>query len=125
MLHPWNTVRYGAYIIREILVGTGHTARFALAGRSSGALAIVEYQLRCATDLEITWFASSITITPGTLVVGMAPGASGSPATLFVHSMFDNDRDSVVDGLREMEDGLLRMTRGKSADLEPRTGGAA
>ncbi|RZU62963.1 Na+/H+ antiporter subunit E [Zhihengliuella halotolerans] len=125
MLHPWNTVRYGAFLVREILAGTGRTARYALSGRARGKLAIVEYEMRCATDLEITWFASSITITPGTLVVGMAPGTSAAPATLFVHSMFDNDRTSVVEGLRDMENRLLRMTRGSAENAAPGTGGAA
>ena len=56
--------------------------------------------------------ASSITITPGTLTVGIAPAGEHTPPTLYVHSMYTPDRAATIAGLRDMEQRLLRMTRG-------------
>ena len=56
--------------------------------------------------------ASSITITPGTVTLGIAPAVGDRPQTLFVHALYGQDRDELVDGLRDMEHRLLKMTRG-------------
>ncbi len=117
----WNMVRYLVWLIGQVISGSLQVARRALTPGTFAEPSIVGFPLRCATDLEVTWMASSITITPGTLVVGTAHGTDTEPATVFVHSVFDSDRDSVRDGLREMEDRLLRMTRGSG--WEGRSGG--
>ena len=48
-----------------------------------------------------------------TLVLGTASGNSEEGATLYVHAMFADSRDDVVASLRDMEDRLLRASRGK------------
>jgi multicomponent Na+:H+ antiporter subunit E len=108
----WNMLRYVVWLVGQVVSGSLTVARRALSPGRFAAPSVVAYPLRCSTDLEVTWMASSITITPGTLVVGTAHGTRTAPATVFVHSVFDQDRDSVHAGLREMEDRLLRMTRG-------------
>ncbi|NLI18145.1 MAG: Na+/H+ antiporter subunit E [Actinomycetales bacterium] len=112
MIHPWYAVRYVAFITRELWVGA---FRVAVEAFTPGIAtpAIVEYPLRCRTDLEVTFMTSSITITPGTLVLGIAAGTDDVPPTIFVHSMFGKGRAEVVAGLRDMEDRLLLMTRGR------------
>ncbi|GAA1671179.1 hypothetical protein GCM10010977_16200 [Citricoccus zhacaiensis] len=119
----WNMVRYLVWLIGQVISGSLQVARRALTPGTFAEPSIVGFPLRCATDLEVTWMASSITITPGTLVVGTAHGTDTEPATVFVHSVFDSDRDSVRDGLQEMEDRLLRMTRGSG--WEGRSGGGS
>ncbi|HJA61936.1 MAG TPA: Na+/H+ antiporter subunit E [Candidatus Brevibacterium intestinavium] len=74
---------------------------------------IVELPLRCATDLEVTLFASSITITPGTLVAAIAAGTSTQPPVLFVHALFEDSEEDALAGLTDMESRLLAMTRGR------------
>ena len=74
---------------------------------------IVQLPLRCVTDFEITSMAQSITITPGTLVVATASGTSKTPPTLFVHSLFADSEQEVLDGLYDMEDRLLKALRGE------------
>ncbi|MEW1979724.1 Na+/H+ antiporter subunit E [Citricoccus sp. NPDC079358] len=122
---PWNMVRYLIWLIGQVISGSLQVARRALTPGTFADPSIVGFPLRCATDLEVTWMASSITITPGTLVVGTAHGTDTEPATVFVHSVFDADRDSVHEGLREMEDRLLRMTRGSGWDDKPGAGSDA
>lgn len=104
------------YLGWHILTGSLTVARSAWLSKSGLAKpAIVEFPMRCRSDLEILLMASSITITPGTLVLGVAAATpEGAPATLFVHSLYDNDRESIMAGLLEMEDCLLRGLRGKA-----------
>lgn len=74
---------------------------------------IVKYSLRGTTDLEVTLLASSITMTPGTLVLGIAPAIEGQPRALFVQALYGEDEAKVMTGLGDMERRLLRMTRGR------------
>lgn len=76
---------------------------------------IVKLPLRAESDLETTLLASSITITPGTLVVGIAPADETSPRALFVQALYGDDEAEVLDDLADMERRLLRMTRGRQA----------
>lgn len=113
-------VRYLVWLTGQIVSGSLTMAGRALRPGEFGEPAVVALPLRCRTDLEVTWMASSITITPGTLVMGSAHGTDTEPVTLFVHSVFDQDRASVLEGLRQMEDRLLSMMRS-----EPWPGGDA
>lgn len=75
---------------------------------------IVKLPLRTETDLEMTLLASSITITPGTLVLGVAPATADAPRALFVQALYGDDEAEVLDDLADMESRLLRMTRGRA-----------
>lgn len=113
MINPLHALSYAAYITREVIAGTLTVALDAFTPGKGATPMIVELPLVCSTDLEITLMASSITITPGTLTLGIAPAYDATPATLFVHSMYTPRREDTVAGLRDMEQRLLRMTRGK------------
>lgn len=116
-IHPWYTLTYLLFLLKEIVLGSFAVARYVLSRRDWLAPSIVEFPLRCKTDLEVTWMASSITITPGTLVLATAAGTETEPATLFIHSMFGQDREEILADLRDMEVRLLTMTRGKNNGL--------
>lgn len=106
-------VSYLGFIVVEVIKGSLHLARFSITPGRASQPAIVEYPLRCRSDIEVAIFTSSITITPGTLVVALAGSGNGDPATIYVHSLFGGGRTAVIDGLRDMEDRLLRATRGR------------
>ena len=74
---------------------------------------IVKLPLRTESDLEMTLLASSITITPGTLVLGIAPATDAAPRALYVQALYGSDEAEVLDDLADMERRLLRMTRGR------------
>lgn len=117
----WYSISYLIWICVEIVKGAVDVARGVYSPETRSSPAIVEYPLRGRTDGEILAMASSITITPGTLVVGTAHGTGDEPASLFVHALFASSREEVVEGLIEMEDRLLRATRGRGgADAEPK-----
>ena len=112
-------IRYLLWLSGQIISGSLTMARNAVRPGEFAQPAVVEFPLRCVTDLEVTWMASSITITPGTLVLGTAHGTDTEPVTVFVHCVFDQDRAEIEEGLRAMEDRLLSMLRS-----EPWPGGA-
>lgn len=105
---------YCGFILAEVIKGSLALAVDAFSPRSLSTPSIVEYPLQCRSDLEVAVFTSSITITPGTLVLGLAGADGDSPATIFVHSLFGGEREPVVAGLRTLEERLLRVTRGRA-----------
>lgn len=114
MMRLIHGVSYALYILQAILVGSWTVvSRLVLIDRDYAHPMIVELPLRCITDLEVALFASSITITPGTLVTAIAAGTPSTPPVLFVHALFDDDEESALAGLRDMETRLLTMTRGR------------
>ncbi|GAA3604974.1 hypothetical protein GCM10022199_06040 [Marihabitans asiaticum] len=111
-------VRYALYVLLELLKGAFVLGRDIVTPGLAVSPAVVELPLRCHSDLEISVLASSITITPGTLVCGTAAAEGDSPTTLFVHCLYARDVDAVVADLREMEARLLLATRGATAKGE-------
>ncbi|WP_245851209.1 Na+/H+ antiporter subunit E [Brachybacterium vulturis] len=121
MMRLWYSISYVLWMLVEIVKGSLDVARGVYSRRTLSSPAIVEYPLRGTTDVEIVAMASSITITPGTLVVGTAHGTQEEGPSLFVHALFAESREQVVADLTEMEDRLLHATRGpKGADAARR-----
>lgn len=111
-----HAISYALYVLLELLKGSFVLGRDIVTPGLAVSPAIVELPLRCRSDLEISVLASSITITPGTLVCGTASARGDNPPTLFVHCLYARDVDSVVADLRDMEARLLRATRGRAAE---------
>lgn len=114
MINPLRMAGYAGWLATEIVRGALEIAWDVLTPRSGMDPAIVELPLRCRTDLEISLMASSITITPGTVTLGVAAADGSTPPTLFVHAIYAEDAAAVVSDLRQMEDRLLTMTRGRA-----------
>lgn len=113
MMNPLRMIPYGAWLAVEVLRGAVQIGIDVITPGLRVSPAIVALPLHCETDMEISVMASSITITPGTITVGIAPRTGDSPPTLYVHALYGEDRDSVVADLRDMERRLLTMTRGR------------
>jgi multicomponent Na+:H+ antiporter subunit E len=112
MINPLRIGAYAAWLAAEVVRGALVLARDVVTPGAAMSPAIVELPLRCHTDLEISLMASSVTITPGTVTIGVAAADGGTPPTLFVHAIYGKDADQVVGSLRDMEDRVLTMTRG-------------
>lgn len=113
MINPLRVVAYAAWLTVQIVKGALDVARDAVLPGVDMQPAILELPLRCTTDLEVSIMASSITITPGTITVGIASAARGAPPTLYVHAIYASDPDAVRADLHLMEDHVLTMTRGR------------
>ncbi len=114
--HPLSGLRYSGFIAWEVVTGTVAVAIDAFTPGKNATPMIVEYPLRCSTDAEITIMASSITITPGTITIGIAPALQHTPASLFVHSMYSSSREELLEELHVMETKLLTATRGPDGE---------
>ncbi|GAA4506413.1 Na+/H+ antiporter subunit E [Brevibacterium yomogidense] len=115
MVNPLRLIGYFLWIGKEIVSGTIDTIGGLVNARGYSRPMIVQLPLRCTTDLEITMFASSITITPGTLVVAVAASdGAAEPPSLFVHALFADSEEDAMDGLYDMETRLLTAMRGRA-----------
>lgn len=103
---------YLVTMVSEISRGSWRVTRSAWFGMPA-APAIFEIPLRCRSDIEIALFTASIVIPPGTIVVGIAAGRGDDNATIFVHSIYDNDRARVTSELMELEGRVLDLVRGR------------
>jgi len=112
MIDPLRLIGYFLWVFKEVVVGSMTMTQALVTRRGYSQPMIVQVPLRCTTDLEITMFASSITITPGTLVVAIAAGdGADDPPTLFVHALFADSEADALDGLYDMETRLLTAMR--------------
>ncbi len=69
---------------------------------------IVKFPLDAETDLEITFLANLITLTPGTLSLDV----SDDKKVLYVHSMYIKDREHFIAGIKNgFEKRLLEILR--------------
>lgn len=109
ILELWS---YIAMMSKGIAQGSWQVVRTAWFGKDAEP-GIFEMPLQCRSDIEISLFGASIAITPGTIVMGVAGGRGDDSATIFVHSLYDNDRQSVMLDLSEMENVILDLTRGR------------
>lgn len=113
MTRIWYVPAFVGFLVAEVVRGSWRLAASTLGLGTGTTPSIVELPLRCRTDLEVTIMAAAISITPGTLVLGTAPGTESTAPTLFVHSMYGRSRREVVAELGDLESKLLRGTRGR------------
>lgn len=75
--------------------------------------AIIAVPAASTTDAEWTMISSLITLTPGTLTITL----SREHGILYVHGMFVDSREALVEEIQEMEDRMLRGMRRVPGDL--------
>ena len=100
----WAIVRSSAMVARDIVAPSSRLA--------PGVLIV---PLQCRTPLEVSLFSGLITLTPGTLVVGVDPGLR----ELWVHGMYAREPEALRADLLATEARVLRTLRGRRAAVEP------
>lgn len=96
-----NLVRFILWLIGQIVVGAIVIVKSAFSPDSGFKPVIVSYPLRVTSDRDIFWFSTCITITPGTLSLGLRGDH------LLVHAVYGEDPGEVIAGLAEMEERLV------------------
>ena len=110
-----HAISYLWFMIVEVNKGSYQVASAAFLPQRRRDPMIIEFETLCRSDLEIAALASSITITPGTLVVAVAASdGADEPPTLFVHALFADSEEDAMDGLYDMETRLLTAMRGRA-----------
>lgn len=113
-MRPWYLLSYVLWLSLEVLRSTARLARDVLTPNLEVSPSIIEFPLRASSRAEIAAMASSITITPGTLVLGVHALDDGTHKSLFVHFMYPHSHADAIAGLEDMESRLLRATRGRT-----------
>lgn len=85
---------------------------------------IVKLPMPGFTDAEVTLLTSSITITPATVVVGIAPASDAGPRAAFVQALFGADETALMESLERMQEKVLLATRGRGSAPASRMRGA-
>ncbi|MEJ6012933.1 monovalent cation/H+ antiporter subunit E [Corynebacterium sp. H127] len=98
-------LRFVLWLIGQIIVGGAVIVRSAFSRNAGIEPVVVSYPLRVTSDRHIFWFSTCITITPGTLSLGLRGDR------LLVHAVYGADPAEVLAGLAEMEERLVPAVR--------------
>lgn len=96
-------IRASAQVLRDIVVPSSRLAPVVLV-----------VPLRCRTRLETATFSGLLTLTPGTLTVGI----NDDPPTLWVHGLYGQDVEVLRAEVLAVEDRVLRALRYPAAVQE-------
>lgn len=105
-------VTYVPWLVWQLAVSVVRLAADVCTPGSTQRPRIVKLSLTDLTDLEVTLLTSSITITPGTLVLAVSPQDGDAPRAAYVQSLFGEDEAAVHADLEGMRDKVLAATRG-------------
>lgn len=106
-------VRYAPWLAWQLTVSVVRLAADVGTPGSTQRPRIVKLGMEGLTDLEVALLTSSITITPGTLVLAIAPDDEHGPRAAFVQGLFGEDEPLLMSGLEDMRDHVLAATRGR------------
>ncbi len=96
------------YFIYELVKANLQVAYEVMTPRFKMTAGIVKFPLDARTDLEISFLANLISLTPGTLSLDV----SDDRKVLYVHSMYIKDRESFIAGIKNgFEKRLLEILR--------------
>lgn len=98
-------MKFVLWLIGQIFVGALVIVKSAFSPSTGFKPVIVSYPLRVTSDRDIFWFSTCITITPGTLSLGLRGDH------LLVHAVYGMDPGEVLAGLAEMEERLVPAVR--------------
>lgn len=103
---------FSAWMALEVVKATLLVARDILAPTERVAPAVVIAPLRARPGLETTLLASLISLTPGTLTVGIEPGKG----EIWVHGLYGRDPDQLRAAVADLQQRLLRAVRAGEED---------
>ena len=100
---------YLAILAREVVLASIQVAKLVLGPEERLRSGFIAVPTEAATDLEIAVLANSITLTPGTITVHLAPESK----TMIIHAIdIGRDPEDVRASIRtSLENNILRWTR--------------
>ncbi len=107
LVAPVRLVGFAVWFAWEVLTSSGKILHDIATPGSEATARVVRMPLRASTDAEVTLIATLITLTPGTLTLGVVRREDGGRC-LLVHSMYHRDHPSALADLKDMEARMLR-----------------
>jgi len=102
---------FTGYFARILVVANLQVAYEVLTPGYGMSPRLLRYPVPGLTDIQVTWLANAITLTPGTLTVDVE--GEDDQRYLFIHAMYGEDRDALVADLDELKVKLLRGVFGE------------
>lgn len=106
LVMPVRLIVFTGWFVWQVLASSGKILRDIATPGSDATARVVRLPLRSSNDAEVTVIATLITLTPGTLTLGVVPREGGGRC-LLVHSMYHRDHPSALAELSDMEDRML------------------
>ena len=97
--------RFAGYFLRELLIANVQMAVFALRRHPPLHAQIVAVPLRISSDTALTLLAATLTLMPGTVVMGF----SDDRRTLYAHAIGLESAAAVRRSIRQLESRLLAV----------------
>ncbi|GAB3047890.1 Na+/H+ antiporter subunit E [Sediminivirga luteola] len=104
---PFRVVIFAFWFGWQIIVSAGVVLADILTPGLRHEPRVVRMPLESRTDFHTTVIACLITLTPGTLTLGVTTETDGR-RTLLIHSMYHTDDASALTDLNDMERRMLR-----------------
>lgn len=96
------------FFLYEMLKANIQVAKEVMSPRARMKPGIVKIELEAKTDLEITFLANLISLTPGTLVIDV----SDDRKVMYVHGIYVDDREKFIQSIKEgLEQPMLSIVR--------------
>ena len=110
---PFRLVAFSCWFAGQVVWSSGAVLRDVLSPGSHATPRVVRLPLGGAGDTHVTAVSALISLTPGTLVLGVERTGDGE-RELLVHTIYDPDEASALADLREMDRRLVAATTGRS-----------
>lgn len=110
---PFRLLAFTGWFAWQILRSSGGVLADILSPGSRATPRVVRLPLGDAGDAHLTALGVLISLTPGTLTLGVDRMAEGG-RELLVHTMYDPDEARAFASLREMDRRLVAATTGRS-----------
>jgi multicomponent Na+:H+ antiporter subunit E len=104
---------FTAYFVRILIVANLEVAYEILTPGYGMSPRVLRYPVDGLTDVQVTWLANAITLTPGTLSIDVLGDADDPHRCLHIHAMYGSDRDALVASLDELKRRLLEGVFGQ------------
>jgi multicomponent K+:H+ antiporter subunit E len=105
--HPARVAGYLLIVLYDIVVANLEVAAIILGPRSRMRPAYVRVPLELQTDFAVTMLASTVTLTPGTVSVGIEPDTDGG-RVLVVHALRCLDAAALVASIKSRYERRLK-----------------
>lgn len=106
---PWRFVRFAAWYVLEVVRSSWAVLSDVTTTGHRSTPRVVRLRLESVRDGHAALIGVLITLTPGTLALGVVHSADGR-RELLVHSMYHPDETSALEDLVDMEARMLRGT---------------
>lgn len=110
MTWPLRIGWFVVWYVGQVFVSAGQVLRDIATPGQQASPRVVRMPCQSQTDFQVAAIGALITLTPGTLTIGVVEREDGRD--LLVHSMYDPDNPTAIANLRDMETRMLRaLTR--------------